>query len=116
MGSRGGCGRRRSTTSACGARCAALTNDVTRRTRLRVERGSRPGLPALDPEEELVVYRVAQEALTNVAAARGARPRELALGVRDGRVELAVTDDGAGFEPGARPRAPACSGCASARC
>jgi two-component system sensor histidine kinase UhpB len=78
---------------------AALTNDVARRTGVRVERRIAPDLPVLDPEEELVVYRVAQEALTNVVRHAGARSAELALRVREGRVELIVSDEGAGFDP-----------------
>lgn len=79
---------------------AALTNDLGRRAGLRVERRMAPGLPPLDPEEELVVYRVAQEALTNVVRHAGVSRAELALGVRGGRVELRVSDAGAGFDPG----------------
>jgi two-component system sensor histidine kinase UhpB len=82
---------------------AALTNDVTRRTGVRVERRIAPDLPSLDPEEELVVYRVAQEALTNVVRHAGAQTAELALGVREGRVELRVSDAGAGFDRGRAP-------------
>ncbi len=82
---------------------AALTNDMTRRTGLLVERRISPALPALDPEEELVVYRVAQEALTNVVRHAATRSAELCLDARDGRVELEVRDGGAGFEPGAAP-------------
>jgi two-component system, NarL family, sensor histidine kinase UhpB len=77
---------------------AALTNDVTRRTRLPVSRSIAPGLPALAPDEELVIYRVAQEALTNVVRHAAADRAELTLGVRDGRVELVVLDDGRGFD------------------
>jgi two-component system, NarL family, sensor histidine kinase UhpB len=77
---------------------AALTNDVTRRTHVHVERRIAPGLPSLEPEEELVVYRVAQEALTNVVRHAAARSAWLALDVRDGRVALEVRDAGAGFE------------------
>jgi two-component system, NarL family, sensor histidine kinase UhpB len=82
---------------------AALTNDVTRRTGLRVERRIAPGLPPLDPEEELVVYRVAQEALTNIVRHAEVPHAELVLAVRDGRVELRVSDAGAGFEPDRAP-------------
>jgi two-component system, NarL family, sensor histidine kinase UhpB len=78
---------------------AALTNEVTRRTGLVVERRIAPDLPALDPEEELVIYRVAQEALTNVVRHAGASKAQLMLGLREGRVELYVRDGGAGFEP-----------------
>ena len=52
---------------------AALTLDVGRRTGLRVARRIGQGLPRLSPEEELVVYRVAQEGLTNVARHAEAR-------------------------------------------
>jgi two-component system sensor histidine kinase UhpB len=77
---------------------AALTNDITRRTRLPVERRIASPLPPLAPDEELVVYRVAQEALTNVVRHAAAAHAHLALGVRDGRVELEVRDDGGGFD------------------
>jgi len=83
---------------------AALTNDVTRRTGLLVERRISPALPVLDPEEELVVYRVAQEALTNVVRHAATRSAELVLDVRDSGVELEVSDAGVGFEPGAAPQ------------
>jgi two-component system sensor histidine kinase UhpB len=59
----------------------------------RIERD----LPELAPDEELAIYRVAQEALTN--AVRHGQPSrvELELGRRNGAVELSVRDDGAGF-------------------
>lgn len=76
---------------------AALANDVTRRTGLVVERRIAPDLPALDPEEELVVYRVAQEALTNVVRHAGASSAQLLLQPHDGSVELCVRDGGVGF-------------------
>jgi two-component system, NarL family, sensor histidine kinase UhpB len=78
---------------------AALTNDMTRRTRLPVERSIAPGLPPLAPDEELVIYRVAQEALTNVVRHAAAHRADLVLSVRDGCVELVVRDDGDGFDP-----------------
>jgi two-component system sensor histidine kinase UhpB len=77
---------------------AALTNDVTRRTGIVVERRVAPDLPTLDPEEELVIYRVAQEALTNVVRHAGTPEAQLQLGVHDGIVELRVCDRGAGFQ------------------
>jgi two-component system sensor histidine kinase UhpB len=76
---------------------AALANDVTRRTGLVVDRRIAAGLPVLDPEEELVVYRVAQEALTNVVRHAGASSALLLLEPQDGSVELSVRDGGAGF-------------------
>jgi signal transduction histidine kinase len=58
-------------------------------------------LPPLPPDVETAAYRIAQEALTNVARHAGARSAEVGLRARDGRLEVAVADDGAGFAPGA---------------
>jgi two-component system sensor histidine kinase UhpB len=78
---------------------AALTNDVARRAGARVERSLSPVEPPLSPEQELVVYRVAQEALTNAVRHSGARCLWLTLAADNGAVELTVRDDGAGFDP-----------------
>jgi two-component system sensor histidine kinase UhpB len=61
--------------------------------------GAAPG--ALQPDEEIAVFRIAQEALANVA--RHADAREVSVGLRTGDdgVELTVRDDGRGFEPDA---------------
>jgi len=75
---------------------SSLASDHTARTGMPVTRGFVPGLPPLTPESELVVYRVAQEALTNVV--RHARATSVSLGLaRVGdNVVLTVTDDGTG--------------------
>jgi signal transduction histidine kinase len=52
----------------------------------------------LDPPLETVLYRVAQEALANVAKHAGARQAMVSLSVQDGVARLAVRDDGAGFD------------------
>src|SRR6059058_1057862 len=55
----------------------------------------------LPPALQATVYRVLQEALTNVAKHAGARSVRVRL-VRDkATVELRVQDDGAGFDPAA---------------
>jgi two-component system sensor histidine kinase UhpB len=77
---------------------AALTNGVSQRAGVRVERRI-VAVPPIEAEEELVIYRVAQEALTNVVRHAGTTSARLALGMRDGRVELEVSDSGSGFEP-----------------
>lgn len=53
-------------------------------------------LPALTPEEELVLYRVAQEALTNAVRHGEPARAEIHVEQRDGRLELVVSDDGRG--------------------
>jgi two-component system, NarL family, sensor histidine kinase UhpB len=54
---------------------------------------------------QTAIYRVAQEALANVARHAGATVVEVDLEAGDGRAELRVRDDGNGFDPGAIPRA-----------
>jgi len=65
-------------------------------------------VPRMEPELETACFRVAQEALTNVA--RHSRARHVWLSLYRGRggLELSVRDDGIGFDvPGARARARA---------
>jgi two-component system sensor histidine kinase UhpB len=54
-------------------------------------------LPPLPPEVELVIYRVAQEALTNVLRHAGAREVIISLSRGEDSVVLAVADDGRGL-------------------
>jgi two-component system sensor histidine kinase UhpB len=54
-------------------------------------------LPPLDKATELVIYRIAQEGMTNIARHAGAADVELALGRERGRVVLRVADDGRGL-------------------
>ena len=77
---------------------ASLTTETARLCDVDVVRAFAPGLPALDPEVELVVYRVAQEALTNVSRHAGAAAVEISLTRRGPRVVLRVTDDGRGIK------------------
>jgi two-component system, NarL family, sensor histidine kinase UhpB len=55
-------------------------------------------LPPLTREEELVIYRVAQEALTNVVRHAGASRSEVVLERAPDRLTLRVADDGRGLE------------------
>ncbi|MGZ5585008.1 MAG: MHYT domain-containing protein [Usitatibacter sp.] len=50
------------------------------------------------PEAEITLFRIAQEALTNVAKHAGAGHVELLLGRSDGECTLSVIDDGAGMD------------------
>jgi signal transduction histidine kinase len=53
-----------------------------------------------DPELENTVYRLVQEALTNVAKHGRATAVRVALVERDSLLQIAITDDGVGFDPG----------------
>jgi len=57
----------------------------------------------LDRSLETVVYRIVQEALTNVRKHAHASSVTVALEAQDGRLRLEVTDDGVGFEPEETP-------------
>jgi two-component system sensor histidine kinase UhpB len=63
-----------------------------------------------DPNElpevlQTAIYRVAQEAMTNVARHAGATAVEVDLETNDGHTELRIRDDGRGFDPSGIPRA-----------
>ncbi|MEW2555064.1 HAMP domain-containing sensor histidine kinase [Streptomyces zhihengii] len=74
----------------------SLAVEFATHTGLRVERRFGAGLPGLDRVGELVVYRVAQESLTNVARHAEAGNVTLELTSTPGAVTLTVTDDGRG--------------------
>jgi two-component system, NarL family, sensor histidine kinase UhpB len=78
----------------------SLAGGFEQRTQVRVRCQLGPGLPALGPRAELVIYRVAQESLTNVA--RHAQASEVLLSLQRGSdsTVLRVVDDGRGFGPG----------------
>lgn len=54
-------------------------------------------LPELEPDSELVIYRVAQEALTNVARHSGSQHAHLSLRMQDSGLVMAVSDHGSGL-------------------
>jgi two-component system sensor histidine kinase UhpB len=66
-------------------------------TTAQIETSVPEDLPHLPSDLELVVYRVAQEALTNAVRHSGASRITLALERSDHRLILRVTDDGTGF-------------------
>jgi two-component system sensor histidine kinase UhpB len=76
---------------------AVLAQRLSERLGLEVEVRIDADLPELTPETELVVYRVAQEALTNAARHSGSDRAELTLGHRDGTLGLTVRDQGSGL-------------------
>jgi two-component system sensor histidine kinase UhpB len=78
---------------------AALATAFGEQARVRIERRLEHG-PPLSEEQELAVYRIAQEALTNVARHANANEVELRLEQADEHVILIVRDDGRGLPSG----------------
>jgi len=79
----------------------ALTDRLGQSTGLSVRRDLVRDLPALSGEAELVIYRVAQEALTNVVRHSGSGHAELVLERNGPRLVLRVLDEGRGLRNGA---------------
>lgn len=75
---------------------SALVTEFTEVSGVPVERTSPAELPVLTPEVELVIYRIAQESLTNVARHSGASRVDLCLTGTSGSLTLQVRDDGRG--------------------
>lgn len=76
---------------------ARLRSQSGLQARLEVRGKSR----RMRPEVETALFRIAQEALTNVVRHAGADSAELVLSFEPGLVSLEVIDEGAGFETGA---------------
>ena len=76
----------------------ALCTRISGRGGPWIDRQFPPDLPPLGSEADLVVYRIAQEALTNALRHSGAT--HIAVGLTHGRggVVLRVCDDGCGFQ------------------
>ena len=72
-------------------RHSGITTDVT----------SDPGVEPVDAAISTALFRITQEALTNVARHAHASLVEVRLRGRDAEVELRLRDDGRGFDPGA---------------
>ena len=82
-----------------------LKEDVASRTDLTVELDT-AALGAderLAPEIETVIYRVVQEALTNVVRHASANTASVTLSGRGGHVRVFIEDDGVGFDPQEAP-------------
>lgn len=75
----------------------ALTAEVSDHTDLTVRRRFDQGLPRLDDGTELVIYRVAQESLTNIIRHAHAEHVDLVLRAAPEGVELSIRDDGRGL-------------------
>ena len=93
------CGLRPQALDEFGLRSALVTlaAGFSERSRLQVRHAVSRELPQLAPEQDLAIYRVAQESLTNAARHAGATTVELSLRPLNGSVVLEVRDDGRGI-------------------
>ena len=80
---------------------SALATSFGEHAKLRIDRRLQR-VDTLSEEQELVIYRVAQEALTNVARHARAGSVELSLEQEPGVVTLRVCDDGRGLSEDSR--------------
>ena len=79
----------------------SLAESVASRAGLHLALHIGSHLENLRPEVEQCLYRVAQEALANVARHANATSVQVALSRDDGHVRLSVSDNGRGFDPAA---------------
>lgn len=77
---------------------SSLGKRLAEQTGIEIDLDLHDGLPKLDPQGEIVVYRVAQEALTNVLRHAQATCVRVCLERVDGAVRLCVVDDGVGLD------------------
>jgi two-component system NarL family sensor kinase len=79
---------------------AALARWFATETGVRARLTAPDTLPSLPPSVEAEVFRVAQEALTNVRRHAHATEVVMTLGLTRGRLRLTLRDNGQGFETG----------------
>jgi signal transduction histidine kinase len=75
-----------------------LTQTFSEASGVRVDLEARIGETRLPPDVETTLYRLVQEALTNVVKHAGAASVSILLVRRDGMVTLVIEDDGRGFD------------------
>jgi signal transduction histidine kinase len=74
-----------------------LSESVTGRARIPVK-VEMQGHNSMPPEVKIVLYRIAQEALNNVAKHSGATQADVALNYLPSGVQLVISDNGKGFD------------------
>jgi len=74
-----------------------LAGDAGAAGKLHVELASSGEPRRLSPEQEIAVYRIAQEALSNIARHSGARSARMEMNFEPDRFTLVIKDDGTGF-------------------
>jgi signal transduction histidine kinase len=76
-----------------------LTDGFAEHTGIAVDLETGAVTERLSPEVETAIYRIVQEALTNVVKHADARRVSVVLTRTDGRIKAVIEDDGKGFDP-----------------
>lgn len=85
-------------------------DQVSQRSGLQIELEGAPVEPRLNTEQEITLYRITQEALTNIIKHAQAKRVVLRLEKLEQTVFLSITDDGVGFDPTNLPQRSETSG------
>ena len=80
------------------AALTAYTEEWSRQSGIRIDVHARPNAERLPSATESAIYRVVQEALTNIARHSGATHASLIVERRHGQLAVVVEDDGHGFD------------------
>jgi two-component system, NarL family, sensor histidine kinase UhpB len=88
----------------------SLCRRMGQQTGARIETDLATSLPGAAPEIELVIYRVAQESLTNAVRHAEASKITVSLAAADAHITLRVRDDGRGIEGPLSPEAAGVDG------
>jgi signal transduction histidine kinase len=75
----------------------SFTKTLSKQTGLRIHLTAYAGVETLDNERRTVLYRVSQEALTNVAKHASATHADVTIAKLNGSVSLKIADDGKSF-------------------
>lgn len=81
-----------------------MVEDVAARANLALDLSVTDELPSLSPDVEQCIYRVAQEAVTNVVRHAKAKTLTVNLESTEEKVTLTIHDDGVGFDVGRRDK------------
>jgi signal transduction histidine kinase len=88
----------------------ALVNDLNKSGKVKASLTIAGVERRLDPAVDLTLYRIAQEAFSNVARHSGADRVDVRVEITENLVTLTISDDGRGFMPSARPSELALAG------
>jgi signal transduction histidine kinase len=76
----------------------AMVRDMTLSSNLALDLSIPDKMPALSPDSEQSIYRIAQEAVRNVVSHANAKNLSVKLESLEGKTTLGVHDDGIGFD------------------